>query len=98
MPTSLLRVLVFDLPPLLDELVRRSLDAAQDVTSLAAGREGLERSVDQDHPDAVIVPLQGGTLTAEGQRFLEDRARRPRVLGLGVRDGRAVLFELRPHR
>lgn len=94
---ALCRILVFDLPPLLRDLVRRALDGNADMTSLVAEAGQLEPAVAASRPDAVIVPLDDEGLPAESRRFLEDRAR-VRVLGVGVRDGRAVLHELRPER
>jgi DNA-binding NarL/FixJ family response regulator len=91
------RILVFDLPPLLRDLVRRALDSSDDIASTTATADALEEAVAAAKPDAVIVPLEDASLSGESRRFLEERAR-VRVLGLGLRDGRAVLYELRPER
>jgi hypothetical protein len=93
---SSLRVIVFDLPPVLRELVRRALDAQQ-MTSVIANPGELDRAVARDRPDAIIVGLADGDLQPESRRFLDERAR-TRVLGLGISDGRAVLYRLRPER
>jgi hypothetical protein len=91
-----LRILVFDLPPLLCDLVQRGLEAHAGVTSFA-GTTDLRDAVDSTRPDAVIVRADDGVPTPEARRWLDDRARPP-LLGLGVRDGRAVLYELEPRR
>jgi hypothetical protein len=96
MSVTQLRILVFDLPPLLSDLVRRALDSNRDIVSISAKAGGLERAIAESHPNAVIVPLDDGLLT-ETREFLEDRARL-RVLGISFRDGRSVLYELRPSR
>jgi DNA-binding NarL/FixJ family response regulator len=92
-----LRILVFDLPPLLRDLVQRALAGNEDITSVVAGASELERVVAETNPDVVIVPLDADGLRAESRRFLEERAR-VRVLGIGLRDGRAALYELQPRR
>jgi hypothetical protein len=69
--------------------VRRTLDAQPDMTALADGSS--------ERPDAVIVPLEDGGLPSAAQRLLDDRARL-RILAIGVRDGRTVLYRLRPQR
>jgi DNA-binding NarL/FixJ family response regulator len=91
------RILVFDLPPLLRDLVQRALDDYDGITSVVAEASELELVVTRTKPDAVIVPLDDGGLRAESRRFLEERAR-VRVLGIGLRDGRAALYELQPRR
>ena len=90
-----LRVLVFDLPPLLRDLVQRALEA--DAVTTTAGPGELERAVGETQPDAIIVPVEGGRLPPDCQRLLEEHAR-VRLLGLGVGDGRSVLYELQPKR
>jgi DNA-binding NarL/FixJ family response regulator len=92
-----LRILVFDLPPLLRDLVQRALNGNEDITSVVAEASELERMVAETRPDVVIVPLGPEGLQAESRRFLEERSR-VRVLGIGLRDGRAALYELRPRR
>ena len=57
----------------------------------------LEAALRADRPDAVIVPLGQTGLVGEVRQTLEERARL-RVLAVGVRDGRSVLFEMRPVR
>jgi hypothetical protein len=90
-----LRVLVFDLPPLLRDLVQRALEADADVATTTAGPGELERAVGEARPDAIIMPVDGGHMRAECRRLLEERAR-IRLLGLGLGDGRSVLYELQP--
>jgi hypothetical protein len=97
MPTASLRIVVFDLPPLLRDLVLLALDPHQDIVTLTAEPGELDRVIVDDQPDAIIVPLDVNGLLGEARRLLEDRARL-RVLGVGLRDGRSVLFELRPFR
>lgn len=97
MPEPCIRILLFDLPPLLRDLVSREFDADEDMTSVVAASGGLERAVADHHPDAVIVPLDQYRLPPESRELLENRARL-RVLGLDYRDGRSVLYELRPDR
>ncbi len=103
-----LRILVFDLPPLLRSLVERALAADEDIASVVANAGRLERGADADtgelermiaatKPDVVIVPLDPEGLRADTRRFLEERAR-VRVLGIGLRDGRTALYELQPRR
>jgi DNA-binding NarL/FixJ family response regulator len=91
------RILVFDLPPLLSDLIHRALEAQEDIASTTASGEPLEDEVARERPDAVIVPLDDANLNAQSRHFLEERAR-VRVLGLGVRDNKAVLYELRPNK
>jgi hypothetical protein len=74
-----------------------ALDAADVVATTTAASDTLEDAVAREKPDAVIVPLENANLNAESRRFLAERVR-VRVLGLGLRDGRAVLYELRPER
>lgn len=96
-PDAPLRILVFDLPPLLGDLVQDALDAKDGITSVRAGAGELEQAVATERPHAVIVPLEEAQLLAESRRFLEERTR-VRLLGISLRDGRAVLYELRPNR
>jgi hypothetical protein len=91
------RILVFDLPPLLSDLIHQEFDAQEDIATTTASGAELEYEVARERPDAVIVPLDDADLDAQSRRFLEERAR-VRVLGLGVRDNKAVLYELRPNR
>jgi hypothetical protein len=91
------RILVFDLPPLLRDLVTRALDANEDMTTVVADQGSLDRAVADERPNVVIVPMDDGELGATGRGFLQERAG-VRVLGLGVRDGRVVLYELLPRR
>lgn len=91
-----LKLLVFDVPPLLRDLILRELRSADlDVTSITAEAGQLERVVAETRPDAVIVPVDSDRAGPESRRFLEGRAR-TRVLGVGTRDGRSVLYELWP--
>ncbi len=80
---------MLDLPPLLRDLLRRTLDAQPDMTTISEGSP--------ERPDAVIVPLEDGGLPCSAQRLLDERARL-RIVAVGVRDGRAVLYRLRPQR
>jgi hypothetical protein len=89
-----LRILVFDLPPLLRDLVVRALEEHDDMCVAAAAGE-LSVAVEASRPDAVIVAADAGVLAQESRDWLAARARPP-VLGLGVRDGRAILYELEP--
>jgi hypothetical protein len=87
---------VFGLPPVLQEMVQRALDA-EAMTSVVADAGELDQAVANDHPDAIIVGLANGDLQPESRCFLDDRAR-TRVLGLGIRDGRVILHRLLPER
>jgi hypothetical protein len=77
-------------------MVRKALDA-HEMTSVVACAGELDDTVVRDRPDAIIVGLANGDLQPESRCFLEHRAR-TRVLGLGIRDGRAVLYRLLPER
>jgi hypothetical protein len=87
---------MFDLPRVQADLFEAAF-RAQGGVSTRAERGQLETKVAAERPDAVIVPLENAHLSDEGRRFLEERSRVP-LLGIGVRDNRAVLYELRPNR
>jgi hypothetical protein len=82
-------ILMLDLPPLLRDLMCRTLDAQPDMTTISEGS--------CDRPDAVIVGLEDGDLPPAAQRLLDERARL-RILAIGIGDGEAVLYRLRPQR
>jgi hypothetical protein len=91
------RILVFDLPPLLRDMLMRALDANEDMASVAASAGGLEQAVADERPDAIIALMKDDELEPESRRLLEERARFS-VLGIQLRKGSAVLFQLGPHR
>ena len=97
MSSAALKILVFDLPPLLRDLILRELAASVEVTTVEPGSGELERAVAETMPDAVVVSLDEDEATPESRRFLDSRAR-TRVLGVGSRDGHSVLYELWPRR
>ena len=95
MASAPLRILVFGLPPLLDDLVRQALDGQGDV-AMAAGTGELARAIADDRPDAVVVSMTASGLVDEAQRLL-DQWMRP-IVAIGLTDGRLLLLELRPRR
>lgn len=97
MTATTLTVLFFDFPPQLRDLIHEALEATSGVTSVTAGPGELEEAVERTRPDAVIVPLENGDQLPESRRLIEERARF-RVLGVGARDGRSILYELCPRK
>jgi hypothetical protein len=92
-----LRILVFDLPPLLRDLVLQALDERAGVTAITAPAGDLDEAIHSSRPDAVIVKAGDGTLTPESRRWLSERSR-PVLLSVGIGDGNASLYELEPRR
>jgi DNA-binding NarL/FixJ family response regulator len=92
-----LTVVFFDFPPQLRDLIQQALEAEGGVRSETAKPGELAEAVERTRPDAVIMPLEAGDPQPEGRRFLEERVRL-KVLGVGVRDGRSILYELCPRK
>jgi hypothetical protein len=96
MPEDELRVVIVALPLLLRELFEKAFEERPHYRLLRAdGIDELAELVETERPDYVVVPLEHDRLPDACQKLLDERAR-VKVLGIGEREGRALLIKLRP--
>jgi hypothetical protein len=89
-----IRVLVLGLSNLVEAMVTRAFEDAEEVEIVVSHTLGeLTQSIHETQADFVVVPLDGSDLPPEAQRFLGEQAH-VRVLGVEETDGRAYMYEL----
>lgn len=89
-------MLLVALPRLLRELLEKAFAERPHYRLLRADSlDGLAETVEAERPDYIVAALEDDDLPAACRQFLDDRAR-VEVLGIGEREGNALLIRLRP--
>lgn len=97
--TATKRVLLFDMPQLLRDLVRDAVSGQTDLEVVGEldDESQLDAAVSSTSPSVVIVGTDGAEISEACQALFEVRPRL-RVLALATRRGRSVVWELAPRR
>lgn len=94
-----IRVLLVDMPRIPRELIERAVAAEPDMVVVGSTPDvdELAPALSSSDPEFVILGLVGAGLPASAERVLDEHARL-KMLGVEVREGTAILYELRPER